>query len=238
MVESHNAEVAERVKRVQRVLDDCLRRRAAGETWSDADVITEHAELMPELEERLGALKLIEQAGRQAEDGSSAAVSLPADHIQGSCPQCEAKWRAGAEHAGRKVRCRKCGHVFAVEAGSSLMGVGGHSESEPSSAGVLDSIPGYEIEGELGHGGMGCVYRAHELATKRTVALKVMLTDATPTSGSGGGLNVRWRSPRRCSIRTSPGCMPRGYTKGSTGSRWSTSRVCRWTCMWSVSIRR
>lgn len=45
----------------------------------------------------------------------------------------------------------------------------------PGAAGLApDAVPGYRIEGELARGGQGVVHRAIQLATRRSVALKVL----------------------------------------------------------------
>ncbi len=63
--------------------------------------------------------------------------------------------------------------VRALEAMEAFLG--DTSPAVPADATSRPSVPGYDILGELGRGGMGVIFEAVQKATKRRVALKIML---------------------------------------------------------------
>jgi serine/threonine protein kinase/WD40 repeat protein len=79
----------------------------------------------------------------------------------------------------------------------------------------LPSVPGYEILGERGRGGMGVVYKAHRIGLNRLVALKMLLPEAAATPE----LLVRFRREAEALARLRHPNVITIYDVGECGGR-------------------
>src|SRR5262245_28669562 len=67
-------------------------------------------------------------------------------------------------------------------ASAATLPFGAGAETAESSATRPTAVPGYELRGEVGRGGMGIVFRARDVALQREVAVKILQERFAPES--------------------------------------------------------
>ncbi len=174
------SDVSPDLSRVHLIIQECTRRRQAGELLTDEGLLAAHpdAELQAELKQALAHLRMVERAFAAAErDGTSATThdfdaqsskgraddSTHPTRLRIRCPHCSAPSDWIPDTPWESITCSQCGDSY------QLVG----AETEGAQQGELKTMGRFDLIERIGVGGFGTVWKAHDKELDRCVAVKL-----------------------------------------------------------------
>jgi WD40 repeat protein/tRNA A-37 threonylcarbamoyl transferase component Bud32 len=169
---SSRQEEAGRATRIQQVVSQYVAKCSSGEPVDEKDLVRQHADLLPELQEALAhhrILALARQDFNRAQDPGTAArtllggASVETAKLVVRCPHCSDSVEILADVPWSDITCVGCGNVFSL--------VSDHLATRDAPS--LKQIAHFELIERIGVGGFGTVWKARDTILDRTVALKL-----------------------------------------------------------------